>query len=860
MFLIRQCFSWLIFLAPYLLLVCGAMRKNRLKINDTHCLGSSFKGLMQSELNIIEYSGLDSTIKLDTKRAHFSKPKKWGLRKRFLFTTGIFLLVGILSLGFFVYFVTEKDMENSVYNRLELLENSVTDELQTQKNLLSVTVALISMLPEITHAMGNQDRDGLKNFILPYMERLRASSGNNSIYLHFHLPACVSFLRTWDVNKWGDDLSLERNMVVRANRELSSFGGIEFGQGGPMMRSISPVIADGKHLGSAEAATDITEILQKVSLVQSFGMLFVLKNDFRSLLASSSRVTVIEEGIILKYYGDSALLLASAILKDKKPVGRIGKTFFRRIPYQDFQGRTIGEYVLTYESSLLIQKVNTQILQFLLIFIVGATAMWIVIQWNVSRVRKFLQKLENIIIASHHNDFTEQFDCDHVHCLDILNCTKKDCSVYQNPSLVCYLERGSKAISPRWRNTCVFIEKYFVCEMCPVYKTRNSDELANLSNVMNTMMLTWRLFLSRVGTLLSEVLRNQNQPWSLPSIDQISDYLEQMAKLTAFSHDLQGVYTQEEIYQQLSHVFEKHFLLDDYVLMEVNGSDNHMRVAIQQGSFNIILSQEVMLNSDLCRAKRVAEEICSHPNPVLCPYFNCDKDTHIRCCLPMVMSGKVGAVFSFIVAKSEWEFRRKQLVILRRYLDVTAPMLSSLRLLNKTKEQALRDPLTQCYNRRFMEVYFVQYESLVKRNGSKVGFLMADLDFFKQVNDINGHQAGDSVLQQVVKIILNHIRESDMLIRYGGEEFLVILPDVEGNALMSIGEKIRLAIEEYKFHLPDGGILNKTISVGIAEYPKHGEKFNRVIKYSDVALYKAKNQGRNRVVSFEPEMWVEEQY
>ena len=491
---------------------------------------------------------------------------------------------------------------------------------------------------------------------------------------------------------------------------------------------------------------------------------------------------------------------------------------------------------------------------------VGAIAMWLVVYLNVKRIRLFLQKLENVIIASQHNDFSERFDCDHVHCLDILDCNNKDCSVYQNPSLVCYLERGSKAISPKWRNTCVFIDKYISCDACPVYKMRNGDELTNMSNVMNTMMLTWRLFLSRVGTLLSEVLRNQNQPWSLPSIDQVSDYLEQMAKLTAFGHDLQGVYTNEEIYKQLSHVFENHFLLNEYMLAEVSAGDNHMTVAVNKGTLESNLSQEVMQNSDLCRAKRVAEEICSYPNPVLCPYFNCDQQTHIRCCLPMVMGGKVGAVFSFMVLKSEWESRRKQLVILRRYLDVTAPMLSSLSLLQKTKEQSLRDPLTQCYNRRFMESYFVQYEPLAKRNGCNIGFLMTDLDYFKQVNDQNGHQAGDSILQQTVKIILSLIRCSDMLIRYGGEEFLIILPDVDSDALFSIGEKIRFAVEKCDFDLPSGGKLYKTISVGIAEYPKHGETINKVIKFSDVALYEAKNQGRNRVVLFKPEMWIGEAY
>ena len=118
-------------------------------------------------------------------------PKKWGLRKRFLFTTGLFLFAGIISLGFFIVLTLEKNMENSVHEQLTLLEHWVKDELETQKNLLSVSVAFVATLPEITKAISNQDREKLKDFILPYMERIRMTSTNSSIYFHFHLPSLV---------------------------------------------------------------------------------------------------------------------------------------------------------------------------------------------------------------------------------------------------------------------------------------------------------------------------------------------------------------------------------------------------------------------------------------------------------------------------------------------------------------------------------------------------------------------------------------------------------------------------------------------------------------------------------------------
>ncbi len=779
--------------------------------------------------------------------------QKWGLRKRFLLTTFIFLLVGIGSLCTFIYFAMQKNTTDAIHEQLIYLEQRIKDEILSARSLLSTTVAIVSSLPEVTQSMENENREELKNFILPYIERIRALTSNTSLYFHFHLSSSTSFLRTWDINKWGDDLSKYRMMVVRANRELASFTGFEIGQGGPVLRSITPIIANGKHLGSVEVAINIVEILQKISLTQNNGILIVLnKKSIKNIWEIPPNMMLIDEWMIIKSFGNSDNFLASKILQSNMTSGRIGNVFFNRIPIQDFQEVGIGEFIFSYNATIQIQKNLNQISQFIWLFLIGSTCMWIIIYFNVKRIKRFLDKLQGIIMDSQNNNFSNRFDCEPIHCKDIIQCTNTDCPVYHDRSLVCYLETGSEAVALNLRNRCNLIQKYESCQSCPVYKIAHTDEIANMSHHVNTMMRSWSIFLNRVGMLLSEVLRNQNQPWNLPSLDQVSEYLEQMAKLTAYTHDLQGVYTREEVYKQLSYVFESHFLLHEYILMEVSPSENYMTIAMQKHTdkHNLIISQDVVLNSDLCRAKRVAEEICSYPNPVLCPYFNCNHDEYIRCCLPMVMSGKVGAIFSFIVLKTEWDIRRKQLVFMRRYLDETAPMLSSLRLLQITREQSLRDPLTQSYNRRFMDAYIAQYEPITKRNDSHVGFLMIDIDYFKQVNDEFGHNSGDSILQQVVKVMFANIRSSDMLIRYGGEEFLILLPDVEPDALLSIGEKIRLAVEGYNFILPNGSKINKTISIGLAIYPNDSETFYKTIKCSDIALYTAKKLGRNRVISF----------
>jgi diguanylate cyclase (GGDEF)-like protein len=285
-----------------------------------------------------------------------------------------------------------------------------------------------------------------------------------------------------------------------------------------------------------------------------------------------------------------------------------------------------------------------------------------------------------------------------------------------------------------------------------------------------------------------------------------------------------------------------------------------MEIVAERLAYEAEFTPEVIANSDLCRARRTAEEVISDPNPVLCPYFNCDTKSYVRYCLPMVMGGRVGAIVTFVIPKQDFAANRGHMVMLRKYLDESAPVLSSLRLLRISQEQSLRDPLTQCHNRRYLDEYLSQYELLNKRTKRHVGLLMCDLDFFKQVNDQYGHEAGDLVLKEVAQIIRDNIRASDMFIRYGGEEFLVLLHEVTPGASMSIAEKIRMSINAQAFTLSGGMVLHKTISIGVAEFPDDGETMYKVIKFADVALYVAKGAGRNKVMRFSPEMWLEKEY
>jgi len=194
--------------------------------------------------------------------------------------------------------------------------------------------------------------------------------------------------------------------------------------------------------------------------------------------------------------------------------------------------------------------------------------------------------------------------------------------------------------------------------------------------------------------------------------------------------------------------------------------------------------------------------------------------------------------------------------MLRKFLDEAAPVVEAKRLMQSLKDSSMRDPMTGLYNRRFLEEYLISLMAGIKRRDSQLGILMCDIDFFKQVNDTLGHDVGDDILKGTCAIIKQAVRESDLLIRYGGEEFLVLLVDADEKTALRVAERIRSDMEAYKFNTPEGP-LAKTLSLGLSMYPSDDEDFWRSVKFADVALYQAKETGRNKVLRYAKEMWDE---
>ncbi len=172
-----------------------------------------------------------------------------------------------------------------------------------------------------------------------------------------------------------------------------------------------------------------------------------------------------------------------------------------------------------------------------------------------------------------------------------------------------------------------------------------------------------------------------------------------------------------------------------------------------------------------------------------------------------------------------------------------------IKLYKEIETLAITDALTGAYTRRY---FLERFEEELKRSQlrkSKMSFLLVDADHFKKINDQYGHLTGDEVLRQLAAVLKESVREIDIVGRYGGEEFCVVLPDTDAQGAAFVAERIRKTMESKKIRAYDA-TLRVTISLGVASYPSDGKTAEELIDKADWALYRAKSAGRNCIIVF----------
>ena len=164
------------------------------------------------------------------------------------------------------------------------------------------------------------------------------------------------------------------------------------------------------------------------------------------------------------------------------------------------------------------------------------------------------------------------------------------------------------------------------------------------------------------------------------------------------------------------------------------------------------------------------------------------------------------------------------------------------------REQSVRDHLTGLFNRRYLEETLNREILRAARRKTTIGIIMLDVDNFKRINDIYGHAAGDTILQKLGDFLISNVRGDDIASRYGGDEFIVVLPNASRDVTLERADLLRKNVRKFQIHI-DGKMLESlSISLGVASFPEDGTTGKAILRASDDALYQAKKTGSNRVV------------
>ncbi len=218
-------------------------------------------------------------------------------------------------------------------------------------------------------------------------------------------------------------------------------------------------------------------------------------------------------------------------------------------------------------------------------------------------------------------------------------------------------------------------------------------------------------------------------------------------------------------------------------------------------------------------------------------------------CMPLMLHKKIVGIL-YLDDFVPRQFDRERLELLSILASFAAMAIDNARVHNRTRLMAITDSLTGLHNRRYLQQILGQEQNRARRYKKTFSMLMMDVDDFKLFNDRYGHINGDRVLEMVGKIMVRTLRSMDYAFRYGGEEFIALLPETRLDNALLVAERLRAAIEKETVVMFDGSFSSGiTVSIGVASYPRDADNQDELLNCIDSLLYKAKETGKNKIYS-----------
>ncbi len=310
-----------------------------------------------------------------------------------------------------------------------------------------------------------------------------------------------------------------------------------------------------------------------------------------------------------------------------------------------------------------------------------------------------------------------------------------------------------------------------------------------------------------------------------------------------------------ELFELSMHLIATSLQAEKYAILLFNESKNQLFIQASSG-----LSDETVRNLNFKEGEGIVWEAINKNKPLLINdttgydmykfYKGFEKEIGSYLCVPLRVVG--GNVIGALVTHSREKnaYGKHAVELYSKVAEHIATAIENALVFQKTLELSYKDPLTHLFNRRY---FFDRLEKEVQRAsryGRVLSLLMIDVDFFKAYNDRMGHLKGDIVLKQIANIMSQKLRSHDVLARFGGEEFMALLPETSKSAAAAVAEKLRAEIETSNF---EGEELqpknNLTVTIGISTFPQDAMDSFQLINLADKAMYEGKKMGGNIVVS-----------
>ena len=336
-------------------------------------------------------------------------------------------------------------------------------------------------------------------------------------------------------------------------------------------------------------------------------------------------------------------------------------------------------------------------------------------------------------------------------------------------------------------------------------------------------------------------------------VDDLEERRREMGLLSEMGELLQNCEDFEEAYAVSARYIQKLFPFDHGALCLTSASRDMVEAVEMWG--DPAPTERVFTPSDCWALRRGRPHLVNNPQPgLMCAHVLRPQTANYLCVPMMARSEALGILHLRHAAETgqqeaslQTSNEHKQQLAMA-VADQIGMALANLRLRETLRNMAIRDPLTGLFNRRYMEESLERELRRAERRKTTVGVIMFDIDHFKDFNDVYGHDGGDALLRELGSFVKTRTRGEDIACRYGGEEFVYVLPESSLLDTQKRAEQLRQEVKQIKVYHLGKALNNISISLGVSTFPEHGLTAETILKTVDTALYRAKNEGRDRVV------------